>query len=198
MKSVGGRMKKEKIRNIKVSHKLPKLIGAMVLVDSLIIGTVALGGHIPINQDEKKVYQVYETVTKKVDNKDEITISNYYQNEVDTRSRVVYYKKPYIKDGKKIREVETIIKDNIGPIREYRYELVEDNDNDSYIETYQYDIDTSKFITVRETLHDELLSDTTLLLLLGVIDTTIYAVGKSFLDRKEEEEKNKELVKSQD
>ena len=198
MKSVGGRMKKEKIRNIKVSHKLPKLIGTMVLVDSLIVTTFALGGHIPVKQDDKKIYQVFETVTKTIDNKDEITISNYYQDEVDTRSRVVYYKKPYIKDGKKYREIETVIRDNTGPIREFRHELVEDNDDESYIETYQYDIDTNNYITVRETLHDELLSDTTLLFLLGIIDTTIYAVGKSFLDRKEEEEKNKELVKSQD
>ena len=189
-------MEKEKIRNVKVSKKLPKLIGTMVLVDSLIVGTVALGGHIPIKQDDKKIYQVYETVTREWDTGHDITVSNYYQDEVDIRSRVVYYKKPYIKDGKKYREVETIIRDNTGPIREYRTEIVDNDDDRSYVETYQYDIDTNHFITVRETLHDELLSDTTLLLLLGIIDTAIYSVGKNFLDRKEEE-KQKELVKSQ-
>ena len=65
-------------------------------------------------------------------------------------------------------------------------------DDDSYVETYEYDINTNNYITVKETLHDELLSDVTLLLILGSLDTGMIAAGMGYINR-EEEEKNKEL-----
>ncbi len=181
-------MEKEKIRNIRVKKSMIKLVGTIVLVDSLVIGTVALGGHIPIHQDDKKIYQVFETQTKEWDTGHELTVSNYYQNEVDTRNRVVYYKKPYEKDGNLFREVVTVYHESFGPVKEIKTIPVEKDDLDkSYVETYEYNIDTDRFITVRETLHDELLSDTTLLLMLGLIDTSMLCVGKSYIKRREEE-----------
>ena len=48
-------MEKEKIRNVKVSKGLAKLIGTAILVDSLIVGVFALGGHVPFHQDTKKI-----------------------------------------------------------------------------------------------------------------------------------------------
>ena len=182
-------MEKEKIRNIRVKKSMIKLVGTIVLVDSLVIGTVALGGHIPIHRDDKKIYQVFETQTKEWDTGHEITVSNLYQNEVDTRNRVIYYKKPYEKDGNLFREVEILYKEAYGPVKEVKTIKVEEQDDKAYVETYEYDIDTDSYITVKETLHDELLSDATLLLMLGIINTGMICAGNNYIKRRNEEER---------
>lgn len=183
-------MEKEKIRNVKVSKSLAKLIGTVILVDSLIVGVVSLGGHIPINQDTKKINEVVETKITERANKNEIEVSNYFDNDIDTRNRVVYYKKPYLnEDGIRLRDIETVYNNNsLIPKKSTKTVLVDSNEPDeSYIETYQYDINTDNFIRIKENLHDEILSDVTLLLILGTLDTAIISVGKSYIKRKEEE-----------
>ena len=65
-------MEKEKIRNVKVSKGLAKLIGTAILVDSLIVGVFALGGHVPFHQDTKKINEVVETKTTEKANTKEI------------------------------------------------------------------------------------------------------------------------------
>ncbi len=184
-------MKREKIRNVKPSMKLAGLIGTVILVDSLIVGTFALGGHLPVRQDDKKINMIVETVTTEKDNKQEIEVSNYYDNEMDTRNRVVYYKMPYYnEDGVRLRDIETVYRDNsLVPKKHVKTVLLSsDEPDESYIETYEYDINTDHFIRVKETLHDELLSDFALLMVLGTIDMGFISVGKSLIKRKEEDE----------
>ena len=91
-------MEKEKIRNVKVSKGLAKLIGTAILVDSLIVGVFALGGHVPFHQDTKKINEVVETKTTERANTKEIEVSNDFDNDndIDIRNRVVYYQKPYL------------------------------------------------------------------------------------------------------
>ena len=70
-------MKKEKINNVKVSNKIIKLIGTVILVDSLVICVTSLGGHTPIYQDDKKIYQVNEIIyTDYSDGSHEIEVGN--------------------------------------------------------------------------------------------------------------------------
>ena len=184
-------MEKEKIKNIKINKDLAKLIGTTVLVDSLIAGIFSVGGHTPIYQDDKKVNMVLETKTKELDNIHEITISSYYENEVETKNRVIYYKKPFETNNGRFREVETVYKNFYGPTKYTKIVPVNDiEDNSSYVETYQYDINTNHFIVVKETLHDEILHDTALLMMLSLIDTVIISAGKSYIKRKEEEKKD--------
>ena len=194
MKLVGGVMEKDKLTNVKLHKSMIKLIGTVVLVDSLIVGTFALGGHIPIHQDNKKIHEVSETITKEWDGGNEITVSNYLEGEIEQKNRVVYYKKPYEIDGRRVREVVTVCKGTMGPIKDVKTVLVDENEPDiSYVETYEYDINLDRFITVKETLYDEVLSDTALLMMLGIIDTGFICVGKSFIKRKEDENEKKDI-----
>ena len=187
-------MEKEKLTNVKLHKKMMKLIGTVVLVDSLIVGTFALGGHIPIYQDNKEIHEVFETVTKEWDTGHEITVSNYLEGDIEQKNRVVYYKKPYEIDGRRVREVVTVYSGTMGPLKDIKTVLVDENEPDiSYVETYEYDINVDRFITVKETLYDEVLSDAALLMMLALIDTALLCVGKSVIEREEEE---KELKKS--
>ncbi len=184
-------MEKDKLTNVKLHKSMMKLIGTVVLVDSLIIGTFALGGHIPIYQDNKEIHEVFETVTKEWDTGHEITVSNYLEGEIEQKNRVVYYKKPYEIDGKRVREVVTAYSGTMGPVKDVKTVLVDNDEPDiSYVETYKYDRNIDRFITVKETLYDEILSDATLIMMLGLIDTAIISVGKNYIKRKEEEEKS--------
>ena len=183
-------MEKEKIRNVKVSKGLAKLIGTAILVDSLIVGVFALGGHVPFHQDTKKINEVVETKTTERANTKEIEVSNDFDNDIDIRNRVVYYQKPYLnEDGVRLRDIETVYySDSLIPKKSTKTVLVGSNEPDeTYVETYQYDINTDHFIRIKENLHDEILSDITLLLILGMMDTAIIAVGKSYIKRKEDE-----------
>lgn len=185
-------MKEEKIEKVKVFKKISKLIGTIVLVDSLIVGIVSLGGHTPIYRDDKKVNEVFETVYKKWDNTHELTVSNYYEGEVDTRAKIVYYQLPFETDKGRFRNVKTLYREPLGPTVEEKIVPVTDKDDvGQYIETYEYNINTDHYITVKETLRDELLSDTALLMLLGIVDTAIYAAGNNYLSRKEEKQLEK-------
>ncbi len=183
-------MEKEKIRNVKVSKGLAKLIGTAILVDSLIVGVFALGGHVPFHQDTKKINEVVETKTTERENTKEIEVSNGFDNDIDIRNRVVYYQKPYLnEDGIRLRDIETVYySDSLIPKKSTKTVLVgSDEPDEAYVETYQYDINTDHFIRIKENLHDEILSDATLLLILGMMDTAIIAAGKSFIKRKEDE-----------
>ena len=187
-------MKKEKISNVKVSKGIKKLIGTMVLVDSLIIGIVSLGGHTPIYQDDKKIPEVIETVYTDYQDNHEVEVTNYYQNEIDAKKKVIYYKKPFTTEEGKFREIVTVYNNNFGPTRETKIVRISPAtpDDDTYIETYEYDINTNKYITVKETLHDEIAYDILLLFVTGIIDVGMYAAGMSYL-RREEEEDNKTI-----
>ena len=185
-------MKKEKINNIRVSKSIKKLIGTIVLVDSLVIGIVALGGHTPIYQDDKRINMVFETSEKVYDDHKEITVSNYYENEIEQKNRVVYYKKPYETENGRFREVETIYHNNLGPSKNVQIVPVTDiDDNETYIETIEYDVDKDHYYVTKETLHDELASDVTLLLILGCIDTGMASAGMNYIRRREEENDKK-------
>lgn len=186
-------MEKEKIRNVKPSLKLAGLIGTVILVDSLIVGTFCLGDHVPFKRDTKKINEVVETITTEKNDKQEIEVVNYFDNEMDTRNRVVYYTKPYFnEDGVRLRDIETVYRDSeLIPKKHIKTVLVSrDEPDESYVETYEYDINTDHFIRVKETIYDELLSDTALLLILGTIDTGFICVGKSLIKRKEEKKEN--------
>ena len=79
----------------------------------------------------------------------------------------------------------------MGPGKNIKTVLVNDNEPDiSYVETYEYDTNIDRFITVKETLYDEVLSDAALLMMLGLIDTAIISAGKNYIKRKEDEEKS--------
>ena len=188
-------MEKNKLKNVRLTRSMAKLIGTVVLVDSLIVGVVSLGGHTPIYQDDKNIYKVFETVTKEANGEQEVTISNLYEDEVDKKNRVVYYKKPYYNNGNRVREVVTVYNNTFGPKKEVKTVSVSEDEEDiSYVEKYEYDRDLNHFITVKETLYDEVLSDTCLLMILGLIDTAMIAAGNSYIRREEEEkEKEKEL-----
>ena len=136
------------------------------------------------------VNEVVETKTTERANTKEMEVSNNFDNEIDTRNRVVYYQKPYLnEDGVRLRDIETVYySDSLIPKKSTKTVLVGSNELDeTYVETYQYDINTDHFIRIKENLHDEILSDTTLLLILGMMDTAIIAVGKSYIKRKEDE-----------
>ena len=183
-------MKKDKLTNVRLTKSMAKLIGSVILVDSLIIGTFALGGHVPIYQDDKKINQIVETVTRESNEGKEITVSNYFEDEIERVNRVVYYKMPYINNGHRVREVVTVYNNTFGPKKEIKTVVVPDGEPDiSYVETYEYNIDLDNFITVKETIYDEALSDTALLMILGMIDTGIISVGNSYIKRKEEDAK---------
>ena len=180
-------MNKEKIRNINVSKSMAKLIGTVVLVDSLIVGIVCLGGHIPIHQDDKKIYQIEEIKTKETNDIKEVSTNTFYQNNYDIRNKVVYYQKPYLLDGKLFRNITTVYNDITGPVKETKRVLVANNiEDEAYIETYEYNKDLDNYIIVKESLYDEVLSDTALLLILGIIDTGMICIGNSYIKRKEE------------
>ena len=130
---------------------------------------------------------MFETVYKKWDNTHELTVSNYFEGEVDTRNKIVYYKLPFETDKGRFREVQTLYRGPLGPETIEKVVPVDKDEPDTqYIETYEYDVNTDHYITVKETLRDELKADALLLMLLGVIDTSIIAVGNSVLSKKEE------------
>ena len=186
-------MEKNKLKNVRLTRSMAKLIGTVVLVDSLIIGVVSLGGHTPIYQDEKKIYESVETVTTEWDQGHDIVVTNSFDEDInEKKNKVVYYKMPYkTKEGIMVRDIETVYSDTFGPKKTIKTVLF-DGGLESYVETYQYDRNVDHYITVKENLYDEVLSDACLLMMLGVIDTAMISIGKSYIER-EEEEKEKKL-----
>ena len=186
-------MKKEKVKNVRVSKSIKKLIGTIVLVDTLIIGIVSLGGHTPIYQDDKRINMMFESDEIDYGDHKDMKVSNFYENETrEKRNRVIYYKTPYENEYGRFREIVTVYKDTTGYNREVTIVPVSKDDNTSYIETIEYSINSDHYFVTKETLHDELVSDVTLIMLLGMIDTGMVSVGMSYIRRKEEEEENKE------
>jgi len=181
-------MKKEKIRNIKVSKSIKKLIGAIALVDSLIIGIVSLGGHTPIYQDDKRINMIVESDEIDYGDHKDITVSNFYENEpIDKRNRVIYYQKPYENEYGRFRDIVTVYRGTAGFERNVQVVKVEKDDDQSYIETIEYNVDTDHYFITKETLNDELKSDAFLIMLLGMIDTGMVSVAMNYIRRKEEE-----------
>ena len=187
-------MKKDKVKNVKVTRKIVGLIGTIVLVDSLLIGLVSFaGGHTPIYRDDKKVNMVVEDSYIDYGDSHEIEVANYYENEIEARNRVIYYKEAFMQDGKWYREVDTYYHDLKGPVSESKVVPVgKDEPTKAYIQTITYTKDEDHYYVVKETLHDELASDATLLILLGTLDATIYIAGTSIIKRENENDELKE------
>ena len=123
----------------------------------------------------------------------EIEVSNYYENEIEARNKVIYYKEAFMQDGKWYREVNTYYHDLSGPVTESKVVPLGKNEpTKAYIQTIKCMKDEDHYYVVKETLHDELASDATLLLLLGTLDSTVYIVGSSIIKREAENGELKE------
>ena len=176
------------VKNIKINKKKLILLGSIVLVNTFIVGTFSLGGHVPGKLDDTKVYKIIEE--DKIG--DNVLETSFYSNTKNHKDYAIHYGKPYLYGDKILRKVTTYYENN-GNITEKEERIVpcERIDSEAYVETITYRKDYDDYLIMKQSINDEIMDDAVLLGLLTFATAIVHTVGKSIIDREEE----KKLIK---
>ena len=172
--------------NIKMNKKKLGLIGGIVLVNTFLASIFSLGGHVPFVLDDTKKH----LITEQHEKNGEINENSYYANKLDKKNFTLHYGKPFLYNNKILREITLKYENDKNHFHEeVKIVPCDSLDEEEYIERVTYNQDYDDYLVVKQSIKGEILDDIVLFSSMAFASTIMYSVGKSIIDREEDEKK---------